>query len=65
MHDVLDGLAGYDGANAFSGGFLNFKASGSDTVVQVDADGGGDGYRTLVTLQHVALTAADTQNYTV
>ena len=29
------------------------------------ADGGGNGYQTLVTLQHVTLTAADTQNYVV
>ena len=65
VHDLLSGLAGYNGTNAFSGGFLNFQASGGDTVVQVDADGGGNSYQTLVTLQHVTLTAADTQNYTV
>jgi Ca2+-binding RTX toxin-like protein len=65
VHDLLDTFAGYDGSNAFSGGFLNFKASGTDTIVQVDADGGGNAYQTLVTLQHVTLTQADTQNYVV
>jgi Ca2+-binding RTX toxin-like protein len=65
LHDLLDGFAGYTGTNAFTGGFLNFKASAGDTVVQVDADGGGNSYQTLVTLQHVTLTAADTHNYTV
>jgi Ca2+-binding RTX toxin-like protein len=65
VHDLLETFSGYDGTNAFSGGFLSFKGSGSDTVVQVDADGGGNGYQTLVTLQHVTLTVADTQNYVV
>jgi Ca2+-binding RTX toxin-like protein len=65
LRDLLDGFAGYTGTNAFTGGFLNFKASGGDTVVQVDADGGGNNYQTLVTLQHVTLTTADTHNYMV
>jgi Ca2+-binding RTX toxin-like protein len=63
MHDLLGGLAGYNGSNAFSGGYLNFQNTGGDTVVQIDADGGGNSFTTLVTLQHVTLTAANTDNY--
>jgi hypothetical protein len=33
--------------------------------VQVDSDGGGNGYVTLVTLSNVTVTAADTDNYVV
>jgi len=51
-------------ATPSAGGYLNFLASGTDTIVQVDSTGGGNGYQTLVTLQHVTLTQADTQNYT-
>ncbi len=61
--DLLDGLAGYNGSNAFTGGYLRFQASGADTLVQVDADGGGNGYVTLVTLTGAVLTEADTGNF--
>ncbi|MGB4248560.1 MAG: VCBS domain-containing protein [Pseudohongiellaceae bacterium] len=67
--DVLDmtGLmtsisAPHDGT-AFSGGFVRFQNYGSDTVVQIDADGGGNEYMTAVTLIGVNLTQADTGNY--
>ncbi|HVY99180.1 MAG TPA: type I secretion C-terminal target domain-containing protein [Dongiaceae bacterium] len=63
VHDLLTGFTGYNGSNAFSGGYLNFQNTGGNTVVQVDADGGGNGYSTLVTLLHVTLTAANTDNY--
>jgi serralysin len=65
VRDLLAGFSGYDGSNAFSGGYLHFQNTGGNTVVQIDADGGGNGYTTLVTLQHVTLTAADTSNYVV
>jgi Ca2+-binding RTX toxin-like protein len=65
LRDLLDGFAGYDGSNAISGGYLRFQASGANTVVQVDIDGGGDGFQTLVTLAGVTMTAADTANYLV
>jgi len=61
LSDLLDGLAGYDGTNAFSGGYLQFAGS----LVQVDANGGGDGFTTLVTLSGVTLDATYTFNYIV
>ncbi len=60
VSDLLDSFAGYTGANAFTGGYLNFVQSGTNTIIQVDADGGGDGYVTLVTIQGVALLETDT-----
>jgi Ca2+-binding RTX toxin-like protein len=47
---------------AFSGGYLDFEASGSNTLLRVDQNGGGDLFTTYLTLNNVALTEADTQN---
>ena len=65
LRDILGSFAGYDGTNAISGGYLRFAASGANTLVQVDSDGGGNGFVTLATLNSVAMTAADTTNYVV
>ena len=66
ISDLLDGLPGYDGTNAFSGGFVQFADSGTgNTIVKIDTDGGGDNYQTLVTITGVLLTEADTDNYVV
>lgn len=63
LHDVLQGFAGYDGTNAFTGGFLKFEDdTHGGTKVLVDADGGGDNYVELVTVTKVTLTEADTIN---
>jgi hypothetical protein len=62
LHDLLQGFAGYDGTNAFTGGYLQFTAAGQDTVVQVDSTGGGDSFVTLVTLNNVLLVPSDTHN---
>lgn len=48
---------------AFSGGFLNFQASGSNTLIRIDADGGGNNYLTVATLVGVLLTTSDTGNF--
>ena len=62
VHDLLSGV-GYGGADPFADGFLNFLADGKgNTIVQVDADGGGNGYVTLVTLQGTTLNETDTAN---
>ncbi|QOL49120.1 cadherin domain-containing protein [Massilia litorea] len=63
LHDLLQGFAGYDGTNAFTGGYLKFSSDGANTVVQVDSNGGGDSFVTLVTLNNVLITEADTPNY--
>ena len=66
ISDLLDGLPGYDGTNAFSGGYVQFADSGTgNTIVKIDSDGGGDSYQTLVTITGVLLTEADTDNYVV
>ncbi len=66
ISDLLDGLPGYDGTNAFSGGYVQFADSGTgNTIVKVDSDGGGDSYQTLVTITSVLLTETDTDNYIV
>lgn len=63
LHDLLAGLPGYDGTNAFSAGYLRFEPSGADTLVQVDGDGGADDFATLATLIGVSLTSADTTDF--
>ncbi|WP_298199285.1 FG-GAP-like repeat-containing protein [Novosphingobium sp.] len=56
-------LTGWDGnANPFAGGFIRLFADGADTLLQIDRDGGGNGYTTLLRFQQLApgaLTLAD------
>jgi Ca2+-binding RTX toxin-like protein len=64
LHDMLLTFAGYNGSNAFSGGYLQFDTSnGVDTVVRIDTNGGANGFTTLVTLTGVLLLQTDTINY--
>jgi Ca2+-binding RTX toxin-like protein len=66
LSEVLSTFAGITPtthANAFNGGYLNFLPVGAHTVVQVDSDGGANSFLTLVTLNNVLLTQADTANY--
>jgi VCBS repeat-containing protein len=65
LRDVLLGAGGYDGTNAFAGGYLQFAQSGSDTLVQVDSDGGGNAFVTLATLTNVLLVETDTNSFVV
>jgi hypothetical protein len=62
LADLLDGLPGYDGTNAFTGGFLDLQVSGANTNVRIDANGGGDMFVTLAVLDNVTLTSGDTLN---
>lgn len=48
------GLA--DHSTAFSAGYLQTISSGNDTILQFDADGGGDNFTTLVTLDNLVTT---------
>ncbi|MEQ1674110.1 MAG: type I secretion C-terminal target domain-containing protein, partial [Candidatus Nitrotoga sp.] len=70
--DVLDltvvlgsftGITPTTHANAFTGGFLQFIASGTDTLVQVDSDGGGDSYISLAVLINTLPLSISTDNY--
>jgi Ca2+-binding RTX toxin-like protein len=66
---VLSGLALANyvaGSNPFSDGHLRLTQSGADTLLQVDRNGGGDGYVTLLTLLDTRLadfTAANLEGY--
>ena len=65
LTDVLGSFTGISPThdNAFTGGFLQFVASGTDTLVQVDSDGGGDSYSSLAVLTNTLLLSTDTNNY--
>ncbi|MFL6673511.1 MAG: type I secretion C-terminal target domain-containing protein, partial [Massilia sp.] len=66
LHDLLLTFAGYNGANAFTGGYLRFDtSSGTDTVVRVDSNGGANSLVTLVTLVGTLLLQTDTPNFVV
>ncbi|MEA1649976.1 hypothetical protein UAJ10_13275 [Nitrospirillum sp. BR 11164] len=43
--------------NPFDGGYLQLKQSGSDTLLQIDTNGGGDNWSTLMTLQNTTATS--------
>jgi Ca2+-binding RTX toxin-like protein len=64
LHDLLLTFTGFNGANAFTGGYLQFDtSSGTSTTVRVDTDGGANSYVTLVTLTGTLLQQTDTPNY--
>lgn len=63
LHDLLVTLGGYDGSNAFGGGYLRFEDSNGNTLVQVDGDGGGDSFETLATVLGVQLDSSDTGDF--
>ncbi|HCY62575.1 MAG TPA: hypothetical protein DHV59_07045 [Oxalobacteraceae bacterium] len=64
LHDLLLTFAGFNGNNAFSGGYLQFDtSSGTGTAVRVDANGGANSYVTLATLTGTLLQQGDTANY--
>jgi transposase len=37
VHDLLSGIKGYDGADAFAAGYVGLSHAGSDTLIQIDA----------------------------
>ena len=50
---VPDALQGWDpGSNPFAGGYLQLVQSGADTLLQIDRDGGGDDFTTLLTFSN-------------
>lgn len=63
LSGLLDSINAPGDNTAFSGGFLDFQASGSDTLVRIDADGGANDYITVVTLIGVSLNETDTGNF--
>jgi len=63
LHDLLSSIGAPHTTSAFGSGYLQFLQSGSNALVQVDSDGGGNSYVTLATLTNQVLTQADSQNY--
>ncbi|MDP3515955.1 MAG: VCBS domain-containing protein [Pseudohongiella sp.] len=63
LSGLLSSINAPNNSTAFSNGFLRFVQTGADTLVQIDADGGGNDYMTAVTLIGVNLTSADSGNY--
>lgn len=64
--DVIDLSAmalryGWKG-DLFAGGYVRFVQSGANALVQVDTDGGGNGYSTLATLNGVSSSALTPDN---
>ncbi|QAY77737.1 calcium-binding protein [Sphingosinicella sp. BN140058] len=52
----------WDGRNPFASGHARLVQSGADTLLQIDADGGGDGFRTIVTFQGRSASAFSSFN---
>ena len=63
LNSFLTSVNAPHNSTAFSNGFLDFLASGSDTIVRIDADGGGDNYINVATIVGVSLLTTDTGNY--
>jgi VCBS repeat-containing protein len=63
--NLLASIGAPNNTTAFNNGYLRFQQSGSDTLVQVDANGGADDYLTAVTLIGVSLSQSDTGNYSL
>jgi hypothetical protein len=60
---MIGWLQGYaPGSDPFAGGFLRLQQSGADTLVQIDRNGGSDGFTTLLTLKNVAAFALTSAN---
>jgi Ca2+-binding RTX toxin-like protein len=66
LRDLLPTFTGFNGGNAFTGGYLQFDtSSGTSTAVQVDTNGGANSYVTLATLTGTLLQQTDTANYII
>ena len=51
-HSMFTGFTGDDGFDLIGGGFLRAQAaSGGRTCVQIDVDGGGNGFQTIAILE--------------
>ena len=65
LNDLLNNqLTGWDGvSNPFGAGFMQLVQDGTDTLVQIDVNGGGNGYLTMVTLENVLGTDLSVDNF--
>jgi Ca2+-binding RTX toxin-like protein len=57
------GITGYDGTNPFgAAGYLRLRQDGADAVVELDSDGGANGFIPLLRLSGVTATTLTTAN---
>ncbi|MDF1769454.1 calcium-binding protein, partial [Maricaulis sp.] len=62
--NIASTLTNWDGSdNPFATGHFRLVQQGADTVVQVDTDGGGDSWATLLTLDGVTATDLSAENF--
>ncbi|PSJ38356.1 calcium-binding protein [Allosphingosinicella deserti] len=52
----------WDGSNPFASGYARLVQSGAETLLQIDADGGGDSFRTIVTFQGRSVSSFSSTN---
>jgi Ca2+-binding RTX toxin-like protein len=63
---LIPTLKAWDQSNPFAGGYLRLVADGADTVLQIDEDGGSNGFHDFVRLVGIApgsITAANLGGY--
>lgn len=60
---LLPDLTGLDGANPFAAGYLRLTASGADTLLQVNVDGQGSDWSTLVLFRDTAAYGFTAANF--
>ncbi|ABI65796.1 Cadherin [Maricaulis maris MCS10] len=56
-------LSSWDGGNPFASGHLRLVQSGSDTILQIDTNGGGDNWSDLITFQNTTASTFTTNNF--
>ncbi|MDF1769450.1 type I secretion C-terminal target domain-containing protein [Maricaulis sp.] len=57
-------LTNWNGSdNLFATGHIRLVQQGADTIIQVDADGGGDSWTTLLTLNNVTASDLTAENF--
>ena len=57
-------LTGWGGENPFgSSGYLKLVQSGSDTLLQIDTDGGANSWQTLITFEDVLASSFTAENF--
>jgi Ca2+-binding RTX toxin-like protein len=55
-------LSNWEGANPFASGHVRLLQSGANTLLQIDFNGGGNGYTTLLTFQNTTATNFAAEN---
>jgi Ca2+-binding RTX toxin-like protein len=59
---ISGALSNWNGGNPFASGHMRLLQSGSDTLLQIDSNGGGNAYSTFITFRNTQATTFTTQN---